>query len=115
MNTAHTPQDTTEPDVSTASAHETHDHGTGYDPFGRKRSLHRTEGPLGGVAGGLAEYMNIDPTAARVLFVIAGLATGPGALLAYGAAWAVMPGEDGSESPVDRIIRSDARIGGTAS
>ena len=38
---------------------------------------------IAGVAGGLAEYFNIDPTVARVLLFLALLSTGPFGLVAY--------------------------------
>ena len=43
-----------------------------------------------GVCGGLAEYFNVDPTLVRLLFVIFGLAGGPG-LLVYIVLALVMP------------------------
>lgn len=36
-----------------------------------------------GVCGGLAEYMNMDPTVIRLIFVLLFFVTGPGVLLAY--------------------------------
>jgi phage shock protein C len=38
---------------------------------------------LAGVAGGLAEYFNLDPTVARVLVFLALMTTGPFGLLGY--------------------------------
>lgn len=55
-----------------------------------------TDRMVAGVAGGLAEYFNIDPTLVRVLFVLLALAGGPG-LLIYIVLWIVMP-ESGSAS-----------------
>ncbi len=46
---------------------------------------------LAGVAGGLAEYFNIDPTVARVLLFLALLPTGPFALLAYALLAVLIP------------------------
>ncbi|GAB4162905.1 MAG: hypothetical protein Fur0021_37570 [Candidatus Promineifilaceae bacterium] len=43
-----------------------------------------------GVAAGIAEYLDTDPTLIRLLFVIMTLAGGPG-LLAYLILWLVMP------------------------
>ncbi len=45
-----------------------------------------------GVAGGLAEYFNIDPTAVRLLFVLFAFVSGffP-ALLVYLVLWFVLP------------------------
>jgi phage shock protein PspC (stress-responsive transcriptional regulator) len=38
---------------------------------------------IAGVCAGLAEYLNIDPTVVRLLFVLGFFLTGPGILLAY--------------------------------
>ena len=46
---------------------------------------------IGGVAGGLAEYFDIDPTIVRIIFV-AGLFLGAG-FLAYIVLWIVVPEE----------------------
>jgi phage shock protein PspC (stress-responsive transcriptional regulator) len=45
---------------------------------------------LAGVAGGVAEYFNIDPTIVRVIWLILALAYGAG-ILAYIIAWLVVP------------------------
>lgn len=45
---------------------------------------------IAGVAAGIANYFNVDPTIIRLLFVIAALTGGHG-LLAYLILWAVMP------------------------
>ena len=37
---------------------------------GSPRRLYRTNGMIGGVCGGVAEYLNIDPTVARVIAVV---------------------------------------------
>jgi len=44
-----------------------------------------------GVAGGLGEYLNIDPVLVRLLFVFAGLSTMGQALLVYFILAIVMP------------------------
>ncbi len=36
-----------------------------------------------GVCAGLADYMNMDPTVIRLIFVLLFFVTGPGVLLAY--------------------------------
>ena len=38
---------------------------------------------ISGVCAGLGEYLNIDPTVVRLLFVLGFFLTGPGILLAY--------------------------------
>jgi phage shock protein C len=46
---------------------------------------------IAGICGGLAEYANIDPTLARVLFIVLAFVTGGAALLAYPILWLVIP------------------------
>ena len=46
---------------------------------------------LGGVAGGLAHYFEIDPTIVRLVFIVAFFGFGTG-LLVYLVLWLVMPG-----------------------
>jgi len=45
------------------------------------RSL--TNRMIAGVCAGLGEYLNIDPTVVRLLFVLGFFLTGPGILVAY--------------------------------
>ena len=47
---------------------------------------------LGGVCGGLAEYMGGDPTVMRVIFVLLGMLGGHGILL-YLILWLIVPPE----------------------
>jgi phage shock protein PspC (stress-responsive transcriptional regulator) len=53
---------------------------------------------LGGVAGGLAEYFDIDPTLVRLAFVFATLYLGFG-LLPYIILWIVIPQEPELTAP----------------
>jgi phage shock protein PspC (stress-responsive transcriptional regulator) len=53
----------------------------------------RTDRKVAGVCAGLAEYIGIDPTLMRVIFVLATLAGGPG-LLVYIVLAMVMPEQD---------------------
>ena len=47
---------------------------------------------LGGVAGGLGEYFNLDPTIVRLLFVLLALVTAVfPMLLVYLILWIIMP------------------------
>lgn len=65
----------------------------------RPRRLTRSrDRMLGGVAGGLAAYLDVDPTVVRVLIVIATFVSGGAALLAYPIMWLLMPAA-GSEAP----------------
>jgi phage shock protein PspC (stress-responsive transcriptional regulator) len=46
-----------------------------------------------GVCAGLADYMNMDPTVIRLIFVLLFFATGPGILLAYVIMMIIVPEE----------------------
>jgi len=52
----------------------------------------RKEKMLGGVAGGLGEYFEIDPTLVRIIFVVSLFLGGTG-VLAYIILWIVVPEE----------------------
>ena len=45
---------------------------------------------VAGVSGGLAEYLDVDPTLIRLAWIAALFATGPMAFFAYLAFWLVM-------------------------
>ncbi len=62
---------------------------------------------LGGVAGGLAKYFNLDPILVRVLFVIITILHGFGVLL-YVILWIVVP-----EEPFEVAYPSDQGNAGT--
>jgi phage shock protein C len=51
---------------------------------------------VAGVAGGLANYLDVDPTIIRLLWVLALLATGPLALLVYVLCGIIIPREPGT-------------------
>jgi phage shock protein C len=51
----------------------------------------QTDRKVAGVLGGTAEYLNVDATAVRVLFLLLVLLTGGGVALAYPLMWLVMP------------------------
>ena len=56
------------------------------------RRLTRSRGrQLAGVAGGMAEYLDIDPTVVRILWIIVGIASGGLAIVAYVILALVMP------------------------
>lgn len=59
----------------------------------------RADRVLAGVAGGLGRHMNVDPVVFRIGIVIAVLMTGGLAILAYVAAWALIP-EDQRERSI---------------
>ncbi len=58
----------------------------------RKLYRSRKDKKLAGVAGGLAEFFNLDPTLIRVVFVVLALLGGTGVVL-YLAMWIIVPTE----------------------
>src|SRR3954468_7428111 len=55
---------------------------------------------IAGVAGGIGRYFAIDPAVVRVAFIVL-LFFGGAGLIAYGAAWVVVPTDDPDAKPVD--------------
>jgi phage shock protein C len=69
-------------------------------PVEPPRKLYRsqTNRQVAGVAGGLAEYLNVDPTLIRVLFIAFAVAGGAG-LVMYVAMWIIVPEADEEPPP----------------
>ncbi len=65
----------------------------------------RTNSMIGGVCGGLGEYLNIDPTILRVVAVLLIFADGIG-LLAYLIGWLLIPRRPEMEAEVVTSERS---------
>jgi len=89
------------------------------EPAAARRLTRRpADGKLGGVCAGIAAYLNTDPTVVRLLWVILSVVPGViiGGLIAYAAAWVLLPVEAASARPViaRRLRRSatDRRIAG---
>ena len=65
--------------------------------FNALRSAGLKRGPrriVGGVLGGIADRLNIDPVFVRIVFLILCLLPGP-AILAYIVAWILIPDQGG--------------------
>jgi phage shock protein PspC (stress-responsive transcriptional regulator) len=62
---------------------------------------------LGGVAGGIARYLNVDVTLVRVIIAALALFTSAGVAL-YVAAWLLIP-EDGEDQPIAAAWIADWR------
>ncbi len=58
----------------------------------RKLTRSRHDKKIAGVCGGLGEYMGVDPTLVRLIWLVAVIFGGTG-VLAYIIAWIVMPEE----------------------
>lgn len=66
----------------------------------------RTNSMIGGVCGGLGEYLNVDPTILRVVAVLLIFADGIG-LLAYLIGWLLVPRRPEMEAEVVTPERSE--------
>jgi phage shock protein C len=58
----------------------------------------RSERMIAGVAGGVANYLDVDPTLIRLAWALAALATGPVALLLYIVCALIMPSDPQSST-----------------
>ncbi|HEV3226945.1 MAG TPA: PspC domain-containing protein [Acidimicrobiales bacterium] len=59
---------------------------------------------IAGVCGGIADHFNIDPILVRIAFVLATFFGGAG-VIAYAAAWVLIPGEHHTTSIAERVMR----------
>jgi phage shock protein PspC (stress-responsive transcriptional regulator) len=87
-------EEMTTPDgVTVATPMETQTEGTTTTKTALRSTLfrHPREKMVGGVCGGLADYLGWDPILVRVLWVVATITTGGGGFLAYLALWALLP------------------------
>ena len=57
-----------------------------------------------GVCAGVADYLSLDVTLVRVIVVVVSVITGGAGVLAYLAAWAIIPGEGEKTSVAQNII-----------
>ena len=79
------------------------------------KRLYRTDGPVSGVAAGLAEYLNVDASLIRLGLVAGTLLGGPVVPIGYVAAWLIIPQVDQAPAqpftapapaPADSVLRS---------
>ncbi len=79
-------------------------HGFGIDDLARLRRSD-TDRKVAGVAGGIAEYFDIDPVIPRVMFAVLAFFGGAGLLL-YGVMWLIVPDRSTGEATVRLDNRS---------
>lgn len=74
------------------------------------KRLYRSETDkiIGGVCGGIAEYINIDPIIVRILFIVASTSGGFG-LTVYIILWIVIPSESSIQKNSDEVIEENAK------
>lgn len=88
-------------------------------PAGRSPRMlyrHPTDKMAGGVAGGLAESFNLDPSLVRILWLVLTVVTSGGGLLAYLALWLLLPvgtTDSGQQGPA-ALELNDRNIGRAA-
>jgi phage shock protein C len=73
----------------------------------RRLTRSRDDRLLGGVAGGLGEFLGVDPTLVRIVFVLVALFGGSGLVL-YVALWLLVPPADDGERAVEDNVRGAA-------
>jgi phage shock protein C len=61
---------------------------------------------VAGVCAGLAEYFGIDVTLVRVVVAVIAVITGGVGVLAYLAAWAIIPEEGETTSVAENLVSS---------
>jgi len=82
-----------------------HNPPSGHPGYGGEQRLHRVRHHrmLGGVAAGLADYFDVDPTMVRVGFVALAFLGGLAVPL-YLAGWALIPDEDTDVSIAEELL-----------
>jgi phage shock protein C len=65
-----------------------------------------SERVLGGVCGGIAEHLNVDPMLVRLAFVALGMVYGLGVLV-YLAMWIITPDENGQTLAGEEAVRAN--------
>ncbi|MFA5622723.1 MAG: PspC domain-containing protein [Candidatus Dojkabacteria bacterium] len=75
-----------------------------------QKKLYRSETDImiGGVCGGLGEYLGIDSTIVRLIFVLILLSGGSG-ILAYIVLWIVLPTQSSIDLPSDEVVNQNAK------
>ena len=74
-----------------------------------KPSLYRsrTSRMIGGVCGGLGNYLGIDPTFVRIFFLLLGMSEGIG-IVVYFLMWIIIPPEDARSTSISESARTGA-------
>jgi phage shock protein PspC (stress-responsive transcriptional regulator) len=74
-------------------------------PQARRLERSRSDRKIAGVAGGLAQYFDLDPIIFRIGFIILTVLGGSG-LLVYVAGWLILPEEGKDESIAAEVLRN---------
>lgn len=82
-----------------------------YGDYMKRLYRSRTDSVLGGVAGGIAQYLEVDPTLIRLLWILFIFAGGSG-VLAYIVCWIIIPEEPrshGEQQTLEGVQRTAER------
>ena len=103
MDTA--PHENPTPEQPTPAPSEPSLHDDAHDEHGRVQRLHRVGRGrmLAGVAGGIADYFDVDPTMVRIGFVALAFLGGLAVPL-YLAAWLLIPDEESDASVAEELL-----------
>jgi phage shock protein C len=71
----------------------------------RRLARSKTDRKVGGVAGGIAQYLGLDPTLVRVIWALVIILPGGFGLIPYIILWIALPEEDVAFTPVSPAIR----------
>lgn len=108
---------TTPPPPPVAPAPQSRPHGTDafFDSLRRSGVVRTQDRWIGGVAGGVARRLGVDPLLVRGILVVLTIFGGL-ALVAYGIAWALLPEESDGRIHLQEAIRGrfDAALAGAA-
>ena len=75
---------------------------------GTKKLVRSRKGRMvAGICAGAADYFGVDVTLVRVLVAAVAVITGGAGVLAYLAAWVIIPGEAEKTSPAENIASTN--------
>ena len=74
---------------------------------GNKLYRSMSEAKVGGVAAGLGNYFNVDPTIIRIIFVLAAIFSGGAFLFVYLAMWLLMPTAASTSNDLGGVVREN--------
>jgi phage shock protein PspC (stress-responsive transcriptional regulator) len=72
----------------------------------------RTDSVIGGVAGGVAEYLDVDPSIVRIVWAVLAIVTGGIFFVLYIVMWIVVP--EGAQAPGARYVAGPGAVPGWA-